>query len=305
MNPILITGGAGFVGSNLARLLCEQKLKIRILDNFSTGSMKNLRGLPAGVKIFKGDICDTKLLKNAVKGCKSIVHLAAQTSVALSVKDPLITQEVNSEGTLKLLIAAKDAGTEKIIFFSSCAVYGDSGKMPSSAYGATKLAGELYCKTFLELYGLKTIILRPFNIFGPRQNPNSEYSAVIPKFISAALRGKPPVIFGDGAQTRDFIYVNDIINLVHNLLASNKDRDCRQSYEIGSGKSVSVNELARAILSLISPGIKPKYGPERAGEVKHSTANPVPAKKCLGFSNITPFQKALKETVSWYVHSNS
>lgn len=305
MDTTLITGGAGFVGSNLSHLLTEQGRKIRILDNFSTGSLKNLRGLPAGVKILKGDICDTRFLKNSVKGCKSVVHLAAQTSVALSVKNPLITQKTNSEGTLRLLIAAKEAGVRKIIFFSSCAVYGDSGKMPSSAYGATKLAGELYCKTFLELYGLKTIILRPFNIFGPRQNPNSEYSAVIPKFISAVLLGKPPVIFGDGTQTRDFIYVNDIVNLVTRLLISDKDCDCLNSYEIGSGKSVSINELARAVLSMMNPGIKAKYGPKRAGEVMHSTGNPVLAKKHLGFSNITPFKKALKETISWYVHNNS
>lgn len=305
----LVTGGGGFIGSNIVRALVRAGRAVRILDDFSTGRRENLRGLEGDVELIEGDIRDERALKKATRGIRYVLHTAALPSVARSVKDPLATNSVNICGTLKVLLAARDAGVDRVVFSSSSSVYGDTPTLPKresmtpqprSPYAISKLAGEHYGRAFHELYGLKTFSLRYFNVFGPRQNPRSQYAAVIPLFIAALGRGQRPVIYGDGMQTRDFTYVEDVV-------AANL-RCCRASagaaggvYNVGGGGRVSINTLARALAGIIGNDVQPVHSTARPGDVRDSQADPSRARRMLGWTPKVTFETGLRRTVEWFL----
>lgn len=271
---IVITGGAGFIGSNLAQALIGEN-QVVVIDDLSSGKAENIDDINA--KLIKGSILDLKLLKSAFQDVDFVFHQAAIASVQRSVQDPIWTGRVGIEGTLNVLVAARDAGARKVVFASSAAVYGDSPQLPKredmcpdpkSPYAISKLAGEHYCRVFQELYGLETVVLRYFNVFGPKQDPTSEYSGVISRFISALARGEQPVIFGDGEQTRDFVYVKDVVRA--NILAS---RAGSGTYNIASGKRTSLNQLASLIRKMLGRNVQPKHMDARPGDIRDSLAD--------------------------------
>ena len=296
----VITGGAGFIGSHLADALSKEN-DVLVIDDLSAGKLENLVGLD--VKFHKGCITDTELLRQSFQGADCVFHQAAIASVKKSVEDPLQTNAVGIEGTLKVLLAARDAGVRRVVLASSAAVYGFSPNLPKteamtpepmSPYAVSKLAGEHYSKVFQELYGLQTVSLRYFNVFGPRQDPSSEYSGVISRFISILLQGGQPVIYGDGEQTRDFVYVADVVKA--NILAS-----CGNTgvFNIACGKSISLNALAEMIGNILGRQVKPRYEAPRTGDITHSLAD-ISRAKSLGYSPDYSIEDGLKETIEWY-----
>lgn len=307
MAKFLITGGAGFIGSNIAHRLAKDKHKVRVLDNFLTGKKENLTGIWNKIEIIKGDIRDERVVNRAVKDMDFVLHQAALIYVRESLKNPKETNEVNINGTLNLLEAAKKAKVKRFIFASSGgAIYDDSAKLPfketspllpQSPYGISKLAGEYYCRLFQKVYVLETVILRYFNVFGPRQNLDSPYAAVIPKFIKLMLAGRQPTIYGDGEQSRDFVYIDDVVKA--NLLTCfAKDLD-RRVFNIASGRQVTVNQLVKILNGLMDKKIKPKYGPKVIGEVRFSQADISLAKKYLCYAPKIGFEDGLKKTINW------
>lgn len=307
MAKFLITGGAGFIGSNIAHRLVKDKHQVRILDNFSTSKKENLAGIWDKIEVIKGDIRDKKLVNKTVEGIDFVLHQAALIYVRESLKNPEETNEVNIDGTLNLLEAAQKEKVKRFIYASSGgAIYDDSAKLPfkesspllpQSPYGISKLTGEFYCQLFHEVYGLEMVILRYFNVFGPRQNLDSPYAAVIPKFIKLMLVGKKPTIYGDGKQSRDFVYVDDVVEA--NLLACfAKDLD-KKIFNIASGRQVTVNQIVEVLNKLMGKKIKPKYGPAVKGEVRFSQADITLAKKYLGFVPKVGFEDGLKKTIDW------
>ncbi|OAG27897.1 SDR family oxidoreductase [Thermodesulfatator autotrophicus] len=316
----LITGGAGFIGSNIAEYLLREGYKVRVLDNFCNASRENLAfleeipGAKARFTLIEGDIRDLKLCEEACQGVDYVFHEAALGSVPASVEDPGTYQEVNATGTLNILQAAGKAGVKRLVYAGSSSAYGDSGEEfpspkkedmlpnPMSPYAVTKLSGEYFCKIFPELYGLETVILRYFNVYGPRQDPKSQYAAVIPKFITSLLKGEPPTIFGDGDQTRDFIFVEDVVKA--NLLACKADKNAvGEVINVASGKAISINELYRIIAEIIGTDIKPDYAPSRAGDVRHSLADISKARHLLNLKDLTSLEEGLSKTISWYKNS--
>jgi nucleoside-diphosphate-sugar epimerase len=305
----LVTGGGGFIGSNIAHTLVSRGHAVRVLDDFSTGRRKNLRDIGREIELVEGDIRDDALLKKVMKGVRYVLHTAALPSVARSVKDPLSTNSVNVCGTLKVLVAARDAGVERVVFSSSSSVYGDTPTlpkredmtpMPRSPYAISKLAGEHYARAFCDLYGLKTFSLRYFNVFGPRQNPKSQYAAVIPLFIDAIRRRERPVIFGDGEQTRDFTYVDDVV--AANLCCCSAPAGSAGSVcNVGGGHRVSINTLARTVADILGKNIRPVHKHTRAGDVRDSQADPSRAKKMLGWTPRVSFETGLRRTVEWFL----
>jgi len=304
----LVTGGAGFIGSNTVRTLVARGLSVRVIDDISTGRRENLDGLEDKIDFMQADIRDAAAVAKAVEGIRYVIHMAAVPSVPKSVDDPLTTSEVNIEGTLKLLIAARDAGVERFVQSSSSSVYGDTPTLPKqedmkpspmSPYALSKLTNEHQCRLFYELYGLKTFSLRYFNVFGPRQNPKSQYAAVVPLFIEAFQADKSPVIFGDGEQTRDFTYVEDVI--AANLACLNaSDEAIGGVYNVGCGDRMTVNQLAADIAVVMGKEIKPVYESARAGDVRDSQADISRAKKHLGWEPQTEVQDGLRTTVKWF-----
>ncbi|AEH43901.1 NAD-dependent epimerase/dehydratase [Thermodesulfatator indicus DSM 15286] len=313
----LITGGAGFIGSNIAEYLLCEGYKVRVLDNFSNGIPKNLAfveeipGAKARFTLIEGDIRDFKLCEEACKGVDYVFHEAALGSVPASVEDPATYQDVNATGTLNILRAASKTGVKRLVYAGSSSAYGDSEEEtpapkredmlpnPMSPYAVTKLSGEYFCKIFPELYGLETVILRYFNVYGPRQDPKSQYAAVIPKFITALLKEETPTIFGDGEQTRDFIFVKDVVRA--NLLACKADKKAvGEVINIASGKAISINELYRIIAGIIDVDIKPNYAPSRAGDVRHSLADISKARHLLNLTDLTDLEEGLGKTIAWY-----
>ena len=296
----VITGGAGFIGSHLADALSKEN-DVLVIDDLSAGKLENLVGLD--VKFHKGCITDTELLRQSFQGADCVFHQAAIASVKKSVEDPLQTNAVGIEGTLKVLLAARDAGVRRVVLASSAAVYGFSPNLPKteamtpepmSPYAVSKLAGEHYSKVFQELYGLQTVSLRYFNVFGPRQDPSSEYSGVISRFISILLQGGQPVIYGDGEQTRDFVYVADVVKA--NILAS-----CGSTgvFNIACGKSISLNALAEMIGNILGRQVKPRYEAPRTGDITHSLAD-ISRAKSIGYLPDYGIEEGLKETIEWY-----
>ena len=296
-----ITGGAGFIGSNLAEALAEGN-EVVVVDDLSAGRRENLAG--QNVELVEGSILDLDLLKEAFEGCACVFHQAAVASVQRSVEDPIQTSRVGVEGTVNVLVAARDVGAEKVVFASSAAVYGDSPLLPKredmrpepkSPYAAGKLAGEGFCMAFNEVYGMRNVALRYFNVYGPRQDPNCEYAAVIPKFVSAYLAGDAPVIFGDGEQTRDFVYVKDVVRA--NILASKAG--VPGVYNIASGKRTSLNELSRLVKEITGSEIDPVYSEARAGDIRDSVADIGLAEE-IGYYPKYTMKEGLREAISWY-----
>jgi len=304
---VLVTGGAGFIGSHTTRALLERSAAVRILDDFSSGRPENLSGLP--VEIITGSIVDANTVQRATQGVTHVIHLAAEVSVPRSIADPLRMHAVNVTGTLNVLLAAAQAGARRVVLASSCAVYGDAPAgaqhealrpQPLSPYGVSKLAAELYGAAWYTVHALETVALRYFNVFGPRQDPRSEYAAVIPKFITAVLNGRRPVIYGDGEQTRDFTYVENVVR--GNLLALEAPGAAGQVFNIATGGEISLNHLARALGDIMGQPIEPEYAPVRKGDIRHSTADISRAGELMGYEPVVDFREGLRRTLEWYTH---
>ena len=304
MARYLVTGGSGFIGSHIAAALCAQGDQVRILDNFSTGNRENLKAAP-GVELIEGDIRSYHIVREAVDGYDIVLHQAALPSVPRSVKDPITSNEVNVVGTLNVLDAARDAKVSRLVYASSSSVYGlnpalpkreDMMPQPMSPYAVSKLAGEHYCRTFFELYGFETVILRYFNVFGPRQDPNSQYSAVIPKFIDILLKGGRPVVNGDGSQTRDFTFVANVVQA--NLKAAVADGAAGQVFNIAGGHRFSLLDLLNELERITGRKAAPEFIPSRVGDVPHSYADISAAMRALGYEPGVVFQQGLESTVN-------
>jgi nucleoside-diphosphate-sugar epimerase len=316
----LVTGGAGFIGSHIVEELVRRGEQVRVLDNFSTGRRENLQHLhcaqaqvsaignrQSAIDIIEGDVRDLDTVRRAMRGADYVLHQAAMVSVPQSMADPATTHAVNVTGTLNILMAAREAEVKRVVLAGSCAVYGDNDDLPLvesavprplSPYAASKLAGEVYCRTFASAYGLPTAALRYFNVFGPRQDPNSEYSAVIPKFITAMLRGGTPVIYGDGLQSRDFVFVANVVQA--NLLACERDEAVGQSINVASGSAITLLDLARDLAELTGTDAQPRFAPPRPGDIKHSSASIQLAGQSLGYEPAVGRREGLRRTVEWY-----
>jgi len=309
MTTYLVTGGAGFIGSNIVEELLKQGEEVRVLDNFSTGKKENILPFLDKIDLIKGDIRDYRVVREAVDGVDFILHQAALPSVPRSIKDPIATNEVNVSGTLNILDAAKNTGVKRVIYASSSSVYGNSETLPKrenmipepiSPYAVSKLAGEKYCKVFYKVYGLETVILRYFNVFGPKQDPNSQYSAVIPKFIAMMKKGEKPVIYGDGEQSRDFTFVANVVEA--NLLALEKEGIAGEIFNVAFGGRNSVNNLIEELNKIFESDIEAICTKPRTGDVKHSLADITKARKLLGYNPFMNFQNGLRETVKWFTN---
>jgi nucleoside-diphosphate-sugar epimerase len=307
MATYLVTGGAGFIGSHIAEFLAARGDSVRVLDNLSTGKKENLAGFIGRVEFIEGDIRDLDACRRAVRGVEHVLHQAALASVTGSIADPLLTNAINVTGTLNLLLSARDAGVRSFVLASSSAVYGDDPAMPKregregrplSPYGTSKLVGEKYGELFHELYGMKTVALRYFNVFGPRQDPMSDYAAVIPVFITKVLRGERPVIYGDGEQSRDFIYVKSVVQA--NVTAAESPDTGGEALNVASGKGLTVNALLAAVNGIVGTEIQAVHAEPRPGDIKHSVADIAKARRVMGFEPQIPFMDGLKDTVSWY-----
>jgi nucleoside-diphosphate-sugar epimerase len=297
---ILVTGGAGFIGSNLVEALAN-KNKVVVLDNFITGRKENLNGID-NIEVVRGSITNLSLLQRLFTHIDCVFHQAALPSVPRSVKKPLKTHQMNANGTLNVLIAAKKCGVKKVIYASSSSVYGDTPTLPKSEnmipnpqspYAVSKLVGEYYCKVFYEVYGLPTASLRYFNVYGPKQNPKSRYAAAIPKFIERVKNNQPPIVYGDGEQTRDFTYVRDVVNA--NILAMESEEANGQVINIARGERITINKLSKLIIKLFGKNLKPIYRKSREGDIQHSLADVSKAKHLIGWKTKYSLKEGLKE----------
>lgn len=304
----LITGGGGFIGSNIVRTLVAAEKKVRVLDNFSTGRPENLLGIRKAIDLVEGDIRDTDTVRRAARGVRFVIHTAALPSVVRSVKDPLATNSVNVCGTLKVLQAARAAHVERVVFSSSSSIYGNTKTLPKredmmpcpmSPYALSKLTGEHYARLFFELYGLKTFSLRYFNVFGPRQDPKSQYAAAIPRFIDALRRGRRPVIYGDGKQTRDFTFVEDVV-AANLACCSAPAKAAGMAFNVGGGGRISINDLVAHLARVLGRPFKPAYEPSRPGDVRDSQAAIERARKFLRWRPRVGLDEGLRKTVQWF-----
>jgi UDP-glucose 4-epimerase len=304
---IVITGGAGFIGSNLAHALASDNI-VTVIDDLSTGHLKNIEGLIDDGKIsfVNGSICDLELLKTLFNDVDVVFHQAAIPSVPRSVNDPLRSNQVNIDGTLKVLIAARDNNVDKVVYASSSSVYGDSPSLPKtedmkpnplSPYAVNKLAAEYYCQVFTSVYGLKTVSLRYFNVFGPRQDPSSAYAAVIPKFISLMYQSKSPVIYGDGEQSRDFTFIDNVVQA--NVKAA-EHTSVTGVFNTACGTKITINDLAKELMDIIGIHVDILYESPQSGDIKHSLADNAKAKKAFGYEPTVSIADGLKRTVSWF-----
>lgn len=307
MNRYLVTGGAGFIGSHIAEELVKRGYSVRIVDNFLTGKEENIASFLDGVELIRGDIRDLKLCHEAIKDVDYVLHQAALPSVPRSVEDPLLTNAINIEGTLNVLLASRETSVKKVVFASSSSVYGDDEHLPKkeglegnplSPYAVSKHAGEKYCQVFSEIYGLPTVSLRYFNVFGPRQDPFSEYAAVIPNFITRLLTDKAPIIHGDGEQSRDFTYVANVVEA--NLQAALVPDVSGQVFNLGNGIRTTVNDLAKTLTELIKKDIEPKHEEERPGDVRHSFADISKAEALLDYTPRVSLKDGLLRTIEWF-----
>ena len=309
MAKVLVTGGAGFIGSNLTEALLKQGHLVRVLDNFSTGKRENLIFDEAysSLEIIEGDIRDLTICQRAMKDIEYVFHQAALPSVQRSVEDPLTSNSVNVEGTLNILLAARNAGVKRLIYASSSSVYGDTPTLPKneemppnplSPYALQKYIGEQYCRLFFQLYGLEAVSLRYFNIFGPKQDPTSIYSAVIPRFIDALLEGRPPIIFGNGEQSRDFTYIDNVVQA--NLLAMSAAHLNGEAINIACGKRTSLNQLLNFLKEIVGSKVSPIYEEPRKGDVRHSLANIQKGKEILNYEPEVGIERGLRKTVEYF-----
>ncbi len=303
----LVTGGAGFIGSNLIETLLHQGHSVRVLDNFSTGKRENLTGFGDAVDLIEGDIRSYHIVQKAVNEIEVVLHQAALPSVPRSIADPITTNEVNVVGTLNVLEASREAGVRRVVYASSSSVYGDNPQLPKredmtpnplSPYAVSKLTGEKYCQVFSKIYGLETVILRYFNVFGPRQDPNSQYSAVIPRFIRSILEGRAPVIFGDGEQSRDFTFVENVV--AGNLLAATADCPNGTVMNCACHERTTLNELVHSINEILGSSVQPQYAEPRPGDIRHSFADIGLAAEAIGYTPRVDFQTGLTRTIESY-----
>ncbi len=307
MDRYLVTGGAGFIGSHIAEELVTKDFFVRVVDNFLTGKEENIASFLDGIELIRGDIRNLELCREAVKDVDYVLHQAALPSVPRSIEDPLLTNAINIEGTLNILLASRDASVKKVVFASSSSVYGDDEHLPKkeglegnplSPYAITKLTGEKYCQVFSEIYGLATVCLRYFNVFGPRQDPFSQYTAVIPNFITRLLSDKAPIIHGDGEQSRDFTHVANIVEA--NLQVALVPDVSGQVFNLGNGVQTSVNGLAKTLTELTKKDIEPVHEEERPGDVKHSFADISKAEALLNYKPRVSLKDGLLRTIEWF-----
>jgi UDP-N-acetylglucosamine/UDP-N-acetyl-alpha-D-glucosaminouronate 4-epimerase len=304
----LVTGGAGFIGSNIVQALVERGASVRVADDFSTGKRHNLNGLRERIELLEGDLADLDVAQRAVQGVTWIIHQAAIPSVPRSIADPLGNNRAGVVASLNLLVAAREAGVRRLVYASSSSAYGeavngakreDMPVRPLSPYGVSKLAAEQYCLAFHTVYGFETVALRYFNVFGPRQDPASEYAAVIPRFITALLDGRRPTIYGDGEQTRDFTYVGNIV--AANLAALEAPDVAGQAFNIAMGQAVSLNQLVDELRRLTgTEDIQPEYADPRPGDIRHSLADVSKAREMMGFTPKIGFKEGLQKTIDWF-----
>jgi UDP-glucose 4-epimerase len=303
MGRYLVTGGAGFVGSNIVAELLKRGEYVRVLDNFSTGRKENLSPFLKDIEVIEGDLCSYHIVQKAVRQIDYVLHQGALPSVPRSLNDPITTHQVNATGTLLLLHAATEAHVKRLVYASSSSVYGDGGTLPrtesqlpnpKSPYAVSKLCGEQYCRVFHQRYGLQTVALRYFNVFGPRQDPNSEYAAVIPKFMKLLMRDASPIIYGDGLQTRDFTFIQNVVEA--NLLACDAPNVAGKAFNIACGNSYSLNDLVSKLNTILGKNIPAHYGEERSGDVLHSLADITSAKEELMYQPLISFEKGLELT---------
>jgi UDP-glucose 4-epimerase len=302
----LVTGGAGFIGSNIARVLAERGDRVRVFDNFLTGRWENLADLPQ-VEVVEGDVRDSEALRSAMTQVDRVLHQAALPGVPRSVQDPATSNESNVTGTLNVLIAARDAGVQRVVCASSSSVYGDTPTLPKvetmaprpiSPYAVTKLTGELYCAVFHQLYGLEAVALRYFNVFGPHQDPLSDYAAVIPLFIAAMTRGERPRVEGDGTQSRDFTFVDNVVQA--NLRAAQASGVAGEVFNVACGHRYTLLDLVDRLNRILGTRLAPRFGEARAGDVKHSLADIDKARRVLDYEPSISFDEGLERTVAWH-----
>ena len=305
---VLVTGGAGFIGSHVVVRLLAEGRDVRVLDNLSTGHRSNLEIVGGEVELVEADIRDLASVEDAIRGCDAVVHLAAVPSVPRSIADPVTTHEANATGTLNVLLAARNAGATRVVFASSSSIYGAAAELPKreslkplpiSPYAVSKLAAESYCRSFFDVYALETVALRYFNVFGPRQDPQSEYAAVIPKFIWALRNGEPPMIFGDGEQSRDFTYVENVVDA--NVAALGTHGIGGRVYNIACGERITLNELAASLRNEIGATVDVMHGPRRPGDVRDSVADISLARRELGYDPGVALAEGLRRTVAHFV----
>jgi nucleoside-diphosphate-sugar epimerase len=307
MTSYLVTGGAGFIGSNLVDELLRRGHRVRALDNMSTGRAENLATARNRIEFFDVDICHLETIRPCFAGVDYVLHLAALPSVPRSVADPLSANRVNIEGTLNVLLAARDANVKRVVIAASSAAYGDNPILPRveshepspmSPYALTKVAGEYYCQIFTRLYGLEAVALRYFNIFGPRQNPHSQYTGVLSKFIAAYIQGTTPVIFGDGEQSRDFTYIDNVVDAT--LRACTAPNAPGRVINVGVGGRFTLNQTINLLNQIFGKQMKPRYDPPRPGDVLHSQADISLARQVLGYEPKVSYEQGLRKTVEWY-----
>jgi UDP-glucose 4-epimerase len=302
---VLVTGGGGFIGSHLVERLVADGHSVRVLDNFATGRRENLREARPEIELVEGDIRDYEGVLGAVSGCEVVLHQGALPSVPRSFEDPLATNATNATGTLNVLVAARDSGVRRVVYASSSSIYGADPSLPKheglrprpvSPYAVAKLAGEGFCRTFDEVYGLETVVLRYFNVFGPRQDPRAHY--VVPNFVAAMLNGGHPVVHGDGEQSRDFTYVSDVVDA--NLLAMSSEDVAGAAYNVGAGERTTLNDLLRQIGALVGREPNPSYRAPRLGDVRHTQADVSAASRDLAYAPRVSLEEGLRLTLEWY-----
>ena len=307
MEKFLVTGGAGFIGSNICRKLVSQGCFVRVIDNLLTGKKSNLADIIDKIEFIQADMGDEQKARSAMKGIDVVLHEGALPSVPKSVDNPAATHKHCVDATFTLLLAARYAGIERFVYAASSSAYGDTPTLPKietmaanplSPYAAAKLFGEYYCSVFYKVWGLETISLRYFNVFGPYQDPTSQYAAAIPAFVTLILKDKSPTIYGDGEQSRDFTYIDNVVDA--NLLAARARRTAGEVINIACGQAVTINQIIGMINKLVGKNVKPIYAPSRAGDVKHSLADITLARKTIGFNPAISFQQGLEKAIGWY-----
>jgi nucleoside-diphosphate-sugar epimerase len=303
----LVTGGAGFIGSNIVDELLRRGHGVTVLDDFSSGREENLAGAIKKIRLVRGDICDLEAAREACEGADYVLHLAARTSVPRSVKDPIETNRVNIDGTLNVLVAARDAKVRRVVYAASSSAYGETPTLPKvetmpsepiSPYGVTKLVGEMYAQVFGRAYGLENVSIRYFNVFGPRQDPTSQYSGVLSRFMLAMIEGSAPVVFGDGEQSRDFTYVDNVVDI--SLRACEAPGASGKVFNGGTGLRITLNDVLKLLGQITGSSVGARYDQPRSGDILHSQADIRVAREVLGYRPMVGFEEGLRRTWKWY-----